>query len=211
MPVRFGHQESSEVTTDSDGNSKTKRPKDTPARQQRVPAWQPIYTVGTVVPTFFLIGVAFIPIGIGMLSFSNKVMETIIPYTDCKNKEGEFCKNVIKNINAIDRDCFCNITFEIDTDWTGDVFIFYALTNFFQNHRRYLRSRNDYQLLGKLNVEEWGNLDNCDPYQYCEDSSSCCNGATGEGACSHILPNKTVYFPCGAIANSLFSDIISLK
>ena len=40
-----------------------------------MPAWQPILTAGTVLPTFFVIGVAFIPIGIGMLWFSENVME----------------------------------------------------------------------------------------------------------------------------------------
>lgn len=46
---------------------------DSAFKQQRLPAWQPILTAGTVLPTFFIIGVAFIPIGIGLLYFSNNV------------------------------------------------------------------------------------------------------------------------------------------
>jgi len=46
---------------------------DSAFKQQRLPAWQPILTAGTVLPTFFIIGVAFIPIGIGLLHFSNNV------------------------------------------------------------------------------------------------------------------------------------------
>lgn len=42
-------------------------------KQQKLPAWQPILTAGTVLPTFFLIGIAFIPIGIGLLISANRV------------------------------------------------------------------------------------------------------------------------------------------
>ena len=211
MPVTFAEQVSPELST----NFVTKKPKDTALKQQRVPAWQPIYSVGFVVPSFFLIGIAFLPIGIGMLSMSNTIREKVIPYTDCKNKDGAFCKDIIMNQNAVDRDCYCNITFDIDTEWKGDVFIFYSLTNFYQNHRRYLRSWNKHQLLGEVDPEEWGidkdGTDDCDPYKICDDAESCCNGAKGQGRCDYKLPNETFYFPCGAVANSLFSDVISLK
>ena len=36
---------------------------DTRLRQQKLPAWQPILTASTVIPTVFVIGVVFIPIG----------------------------------------------------------------------------------------------------------------------------------------------------
>jgi hypothetical protein len=39
----------------------------------RLPSWQPILTAGTVLPTFFIIGIAFIPVGIILLYFSNSV------------------------------------------------------------------------------------------------------------------------------------------
>ena len=181
MPVTFADQ----VSPETPSNYKSKKPKNTAFRQQRVPAWQPIYNAGTVVTIFILIGIAFIPIGIGMMSISERIREKVIPYTDCKDIEGQFCKNVIMNQRAVERNCFCNISFEIDEDWTGDVFIFYSLTNFYQNHRRYLRSRSDRQLLGNLNPDDWGNIDDCDPYTYCEDSNSCCNGANGTGNCDN--------------------------
>ena len=34
----------------------------------------------------------------------------------------------------------------------GPVYFYYYLENFFQNHRRYVKSRNDQQYLGKLDV-----------------------------------------------------------
>lgn len=46
---------------------------DSAFKQQRLPAWQPILSAGTVLPTFFVIGIAFIPVGVGLLYFSESV------------------------------------------------------------------------------------------------------------------------------------------
>lgn len=43
------------------------------ASNYRLPSWQPVLTAGTVLPTFFVIGIAFIPVGIALLYFSNNV------------------------------------------------------------------------------------------------------------------------------------------
>jgi hypothetical protein len=42
-------------------------------KQQKMRAWQPIMTAGTVIPIFFAVGIAFIPLGIGLLVTSNGV------------------------------------------------------------------------------------------------------------------------------------------
>merc|ERR1711981_1338764 len=121
------------------GDQKTKKPSDSAFKQQRLPAWQPILTAGTVLPTFFVIGVAFIPIGIGMMYFSSNVMEKTIDYTQCKDTEGNVCSEMIKNKTALQKDCNCtrdflveeNTTanFEIKGTWSGDVFVYYELEN----------------------------------------------------------------------------------
>ena len=46
---------------------------DTKFKQQKLPAWQPILTAGTVLPLLFAIGVGFIPIGIAFLITANNV------------------------------------------------------------------------------------------------------------------------------------------
>jgi len=83
-------------SSNQDGEtSESKKPKDTPFSQQQLPAWQPILTPGTVLPTFFVIGIAFVAIGIGLLYFSNDVKEKVIEYTDCKNDQDQLCHEVI--------------------------------------------------------------------------------------------------------------------
>jgi hypothetical protein len=51
----------------------TNKPSDSPFKQQRLKAWQPILTPNWVVGTFVLIGIVFLPIGIALLSTSNSV------------------------------------------------------------------------------------------------------------------------------------------
>ncbi|KAF6201248.1 hypothetical protein GE061_005695 [Apolygus lucorum] len=164
---------------------KSKKPSDSAFKQQRLPAWQPILTAGTVLPTFFIIGLAFIPIGIGLLYFSEQVKEYSMEYTDCMNKDKKPCSEVImNNTNAA---CTCVVHFNLTEDFKGEVYLYYGLTNFYQNHRRYVKSRDDSQLLGRLSQDP---SSDCEPYR-----------KSGGQAIA----------PCGAIANSLFNDSITLQ
>lgn len=63
--------------------------------------------------------------------------------------------------------------------------MYYGLTNFYQNHRRYVKSRDDNQLRGILGQQA---STDCTPFME----------ATENG-------EKKTIVPCGAIANSLFS------
>ena len=94
--------------------------------------------------------------------------------------EGNFNKN-----------CICHINFTLENDFKRDVFVYYGLTNFYQNHRRYVKSRDDYQLLGNIFSDS-----QCAPFQKRIDPLD------GE--------EKTI-MPCGAIANSLFNDTFHLE
>ncbi|XP_034940635.1 cell cycle control protein 50A [Chelonus insularis] len=176
------------TTSDSTPIAKTKKPSDSAFKQQRLPAWQPILTAGTVLPTFFVIGIAFIPVGIGLLHFSNEVKEYTIDYTHCESINSTnrtHCSEIIaNNPKAV---CKCQITFTLPEDFAGNVYMYYGLSNFYQNHRRYVKSRDDNQLLGKLSDVL---STDCEPFAYNE--------------------SKHPIAPCGAIANSLFSDRLTL-
>lgn len=162
---------------------------DSAFKQQRLPAWQPVLTAGTVLPTFFIIGIAFIPVGIALLYFSDAVKEIVIDYTHCY-KTGSVnmtCAEFITSANGKVEGCHCSIPFTLEKDFTGKVYMYYGLSNYYQNHRRYVKSRDDDQLLGRLSNPA---STDCAPFD--KDS---------EG--------KPIA-PCGAIANSLFSDELKL-
>lgn len=140
-----------------------------------------------------MIGIAFIPVGIGLLYFSEEVKEHPIDYTNCISNDTSSgnetkCADVIAlNSSA---NCFCEIPFRLPTEFGGKVYMYYGLTNFYQNHRRYVKSRDDNQLLGKLNPTV---SSDCAPFAYKE-----------------VNDTKIPIAPCGAIANSLFSDELTL-
>jgi len=179
----------SESSANPQASALSRKPSNSAFKQQRLPAWQPILTAGTVLPTFFVIGISFIPIGIGLLYFSNNVKEFVYDYTNCisdsKSDAGQTCAEILqKNIMA---DCNCTFPVNLTENFTGDVYIYYGLSNFYQNHRRYVKSRDDHQLLGSLDSQST----ECEPFLSDPET-------------------KQTVVPCGAIANSLFNDTLTL-
>lgn len=162
---------------------KSKKPSNSNFKQQRLRAWQPILTASTALPLFFVIGVVFIPIGAVLLVASDKVQEQKIEYTQCKNTDGKQCDKFFDNVTNTGKTCFCTVKFNLSEEFKGPVFMYYGLSNFYQNHRRYVRSRDDLQLNGKLDEKKVSS--DCEPF---------------------AKFNKSPIAPCGAIANSLFND-----
>ncbi|XP_049879137.1 cell cycle control protein 50A [Pectinophora gossypiella] len=178
--------------TSEQNNVKSRRPAESAFKQQRLPAWQPILTAGTVLPTFFVIGIAFIPVGIGLLYFSDEVKEHVIDYTYCTKKGDTIaCADYIRQTNVTLDKCICEKDFNLTEDFKAEVYFYYGLSNYYQNHRRYVKSRDDSQLLGRLNQPP---SSDCEPFAYDHDD----NGVRKPVA------------PCGAIANSLFNDTLKL-
>lgn len=83
----------------------------------------------------------------------------------------------------------CVIQFHIPTDIEPPVLFYYQLTNFYQNHRRYVKSLFTNQLLGDFESNSSVKSSACDPL-----------------TTDH---NGKAYYPCGLIANSLFNDTFS--
>ncbi|CAH2248933.1 cell cycle control 50A [Pelobates cultripes] len=164
---------------------KSKKPDNTAFKQQRLPAWQPILTAGTVLPAFFVIGIIFIPIGIGIFVTSNNIQEFEVDYTGIEPDNPCYkCSNISWNSTP----CVCFINFTLDRAFESTVFMYYGLSNFYQNHRRYVKSRDDSQLNGDKN-SLLNPSKECDPYG---------------------TSNGKPIAPCGAIANSMFNDSLSL-
>ena len=83
----------------------------------------------------------------------------------------------------------CSIQFYIPDDLKAPVFFYYRLTDFFQNHRRYVKSLDTNQLAGTAVSASTINGGSCDPLR--------------------LAPNGKPYYPCGLIANSVFNDTYS--
>jgi len=180
-----------------------KRPEESNFKQQKLPAWQPVLTASSVLPTFFVVGFAFLPISIGLFFSSASVQEYQLEYTNCTttSKEpslaGRDCGEILETLkgDAVKNNqtdlvlsCKCEKTFTLPENYTKNVFLYYKLTNFYQNHRRYVKSRDDNQLAGKLAPNKMPS-DDCNPFKELGD-----------------VPIA----PCGAVANSLFNDSLTL-
>jgi len=197
----------------ADKKAKSRRPPNTAFRQQRLKAWQPILTPKTVLPLFFAVGIIFAPIGGLLLWTSAKVQELRIDYSDCATKAPQTTWAAIPGDkvtmhfnndpkqNTVWRKVHhdvevtpgvtiptttCQIQFEIPDDIGPPVFFYYRLTNFYQNHRRYVKSLDTDQLKGNFIQNSTISGGSCDPLRLDE--------------------NGKAYYPCGLIANSLFND-----
>lgn len=180
------------------GQKKSKRPEDSAFKQQKLPAWQPVLTASSVLPAFFVVGFAFLPISIGLFFSSNSVQEFQLEYTNCSSLNGggtcadilerEKAEAVAKNESNLVLECKCQQRFTLEENYTKNVFLYYKLTNFYQNHRRYVKSRDDNQLAGKLAPKDTPS-DDCNPFRDID---------------------GVPIAPCGAVANSLFNDTLKL-
>lgn len=85
----------------------------------------------------------------------------------------------------------CKVLFELPVDFKPPVFIYYRLTRFYQNHRKYVKSFDAPQLRGAARSRSDLNAGGC------------------VDLAGPSSPDQ-LYYPCGLIANSMFNDTISL-
>ena len=164
-------------------------------------------TPKTVLPTLFIIGILFGPIGGLLIWGSSLVSEITLDYTHCDDTTSsadspQFVDMPTFNYRLRSRDSdlhvntpqyafvndsgqsLCLIQFDVPADLPPTVLLYYKLTNFFQNHRRYVKSINSDQLKGdavSFNSIKGGD---CKPLD--------------------VVGDKIVW-PCGLIANSIFN------
>ncbi|TPX33245.1 hypothetical protein SmJEL517_g03849 [Synchytrium microbalum] len=192
---------------------KSRKPANTAFKQQRLKAWQPVLTPKAVLPLFFIVGIIFVPIGIGLYVTSQKVNEVMFDYTDCSNAPATLtAPTTLPSWSPITSWSYdtpsqtCTIQFTVPSEFAPPVFMYYRLTNFFQNHRRYVKSFDSTQLSGSM-VSSAGSINSqCDPLRF----ASCSNPAATSPYCSSQLGldvNAQIY-PAGLIANSMFTDQI---
>uniref|UniRef100_K3WM57 ALA-interacting subunit n=1 Tax=Globisporangium ultimum (strain ATCC 200006 / CBS 805.95 / DAOM BR144) TaxID=431595 RepID=K3WM57_GLOUD len=191
---------------------KSRKPEDTPFKQQKLKAWQPILTPNWVIGSFALVGLIFIPIGIILHTESENVVEYSIQY------DGQDANSTASsNIRGFGDGCYlaaesegnafnystrgCLLTFDIQKDMKAPVYVYYQLDNFYQNHRRYVQSRSDAQLRGDASAS----TSDCSPLKTTGEPVKKYNSTDA----TPLVNTEATYTlnPCGLIANSLFNDI----
>ncbi|MED6217427.1 ALA-interacting subunit 3 [Stylosanthes scabra] len=162
----------------------TKRPKYSKFTQQELPACKPILTPRAVISAFLLVSVVFVPVGVASLLASRKAVEIVYRYdSECIPKN---VKNKVAYIQS-SADKACSITLNVTKRMKSPIYIYYQLDNFYQNHRRYVKSRSDEQLRERSE----------------ENSTSTCK--------PEDMVNGKAIVPCGLIAWSLFNDTYSFS
>uniref|UniRef100_A0A0E0PQA3 ALA-interacting subunit n=1 Tax=Oryza rufipogon TaxID=4529 RepID=A0A0E0PQA3_ORYRU len=170
--------------SDSVAAKRSMKPKYSKFTQQELPAWKPLYTPGIVIGAFSLIGIIFIPIGLVSIAASQEVVELVDKY----DGECVTANDKVGFIQDTKTDKACTRTITVPKPMKGPIQVYYQLENFYQNHRRYVKSRSDKQLRSK---EFSSVIKTCDPE------------AISEGGAPIV--------PCGLIAWSLFNDTFTFS
>uniref|UniRef100_A0A8C8TTV8 Cell cycle control protein n=2 Tax=Peromyscus maniculatus bairdii TaxID=230844 RepID=A0A8C8TTV8_PERMB len=161
----------------------SRMPENTALKQQTLPAHQLDLSASVVLSIFFATGGFCLCMGIILLLSAKSTKEIEINYTNiCAN-----CAQLREDSSNFDKECTCSVPFYLPEKMEGDVYMYYKLYGFYQNLYRYILSRSNSQLVGK---DIW-DVKNCSPFQ--------------------LSQNGTPIIPCGAIANSIFNDTITLS
>ncbi|CAM9470346.1 unnamed protein product, partial [Laminaria digitata] len=158
------------------------RPLNRPYYQQTMRSWSMLLTPLRAVGGYLLIGLIFVPLGAFLWGDADSIVDMRHQY-DGEDTALDDCKITEYNENKN-----CTISFNITEDVAGPVFVYYELSNFYQNHATYVASVDQDQLLGSTST------------------------STVDDSCTPLVYNGTqVLHPCGLIANTLFNDIFTVS
>ncbi|XP_010538551.1 PREDICTED: putative ALA-interacting subunit 2 isoform X2 [Tarenaya hassleriana] len=150
-------------------------------KQQRLPVCKPVLTPVSVMATFLVMGFVFIPVGLITLHGSRNAVEIVDRY-DAECVPEEFRGNKLSYITDKTVSKNCTRYLKVQKHMKAPIYIYYQLDNYYQNHRRYVKSRSDQQLLHGL---KYSRTSSCEPEEF---------------------DNGLPIVPCGLIAWSLFND-----
>ena len=176
-----------------------KCPRYTRFTQQELPALRPLLTPGRVVTLLIAIGTVFVPIGAACLVASASVVELKVRYDQTcfantgagsmtnTQRQGELWKAGTEGET-------CNLRLKVTDDMDAPIYVYYEMSNFYQNHRRIAKSVSATQLRSGEKVED---PDECAPALYIDN-----NKTLGGG--EEVLP-------CGLRAATYFNDSFALE
>jgi LEM3 (ligand-effect modulator 3) family / CDC50 family len=146
-------------------------------------------------------------IGFHIQSMSNQIFERVVQYDAFDNPHPTCGINTTVNAGTQ-----CTISIRVDEDLQPPILIYYQIENFHQNHRKYQKSRDLYQ----VSEATVCNALFCTSCPYCNLKFLKLYGETTQSALQaelcqplNILGDIRLN-PCGLIANTFFNDVIEL-
>lgn len=147
----------------------------------------------------FSLGVVFIPLGVVCKLASDGVLEVKHRYDNDPGCEAGFFSTPEERATRLSTNgtgTTCTVTLTVAEPMKAPVYIYYELDNFYQNHRRYVKSRSDSQLAGEGMPAD----------------DSCAPQLTRANTSAGAAPGSTVQInPCGLIAWSFFNDTYDVE
>ena len=181
-------EESDEKNTEEKKIEEYESLKSSKFKQQKLPAWRPVPTITSSTVTFFLFGIIFIIIGVFISSLSKQIVEVKQRYDNLKTYYNASIK----------------VSFTLDKTIKNPM-IYYQIDGFYQNHRRYVKSKDDEQLSGKdLTLSQIKKNGNCKPVETNKEMGAIYNVNKSK------LDPDDVAIPCGLLARSYFRDYFTL-
>ena len=165
----------------------SRRPEDTAAKQQRLSAWTPVMTPWAIVIIFGSLGSVFLVVGLVLKTNADAAVAYRKQYggAGTQSPEKEACFIDVANAAKV-----CNVTIRVEEKMKPPIQVFYEIDNFYQNHRRYVKSV-DWEQLHRREILSEAEL--------------------RESECSLLYENRTTFLnPCGLIPNTMFNDVFAL-
>lgn len=152
-------------------------------------AWRPVPTIFSTTMCFLITGLIFLVVGAVLIYMTSNIKEFVIRYDNLQN-----CAESQNTTNNK-----CEIEIILKDTYYPPVMVYYQLENFYQDHRRYIKSKSLNQLKGQnLTISEITN--ECDPIITVRDLG------LSKSVGGFELNDSDIANPCGLIAKSLFND-----
>lgn len=168
--------------------------------------------------TFSIFAVIFLATGIVLYVMSDQIEEIVVQYDNVAE-----CEDVKQKYDDNNHPLTCEVDLltdnaSIENTIKSPIYVYYQLDNFYQNHRRYVKSRDNEQLYGTYKSSD--QLSTCDPIvnntqlwkeqQYSFKDQELAK-ANNQPLTDFVpLPANSPAVPCGLVAKSFFNDTYSL-
>lgn len=169
------------------------RPRNTPLLQQSGLAWNMYLSPGRVWKTLCFNSLMFLIFGLAIFDTTESVVQVGVQYAGAERPRSDRSIGAVWtyqpcNLNST----WCTLNFSIPKgmNMKAPIYVYYGLTNFYQNFLEYTTDYNIKQLQGYK--QDLGEL---------------------EKTCKHFVSNKEnglINFPCGLQAQSMFNDTYKL-